>query len=223
MTTNQFNDQASSLGFQVLFLFLMVVTVVFISLGKEVGGGGGGGFYHTVVIQKLVHFNCLLFMPTLSCDQLINNETISSSWNMEAPYLISWKLTKGVLALLPKRLFFPSTIMKAWHRLWARWGKNTHKGQFTGVQEMVHILPIMSTLLIMPTVTATQKHAWAISTLFHLQCRTGTQFWPGLRPSHLMRRRYFILTHPAKYKRTQTIIHVFITVKSESEAIGSLI
>ena len=42
MTTNQFNDQASSLGFQVLFLFLMVVTVVFISLGKEVGGGGGG-------------------------------------------------------------------------------------------------------------------------------------------------------------------------------------
>ena len=41
MTTNQFNDQASSLGFQVLFLFLMVVTVVFISLGKEVGGGGG--------------------------------------------------------------------------------------------------------------------------------------------------------------------------------------
>ena len=162
-------------------------------------------------------------MPTLSCDQLINNETISSSLNMEAPYLISWKLTKGVLALLPKRLFFRSTIMKAWHRLWARWGKNTHKGQFIGVQEMVHILPIMSTLLIMPTVTATQKHAWAISTLFHLQCRTGTQFWPGLRPSHLMRRRYFILTHPAKYKRTQTIIHVFITVKSESEAIGSLI
>ena len=33
----------------------------------------------------------------------------------------------------------------------------------------------------------------------------------------------FILTHPAKYKRTQTIIHVFITVKSESEAIESLI
>ena len=42
MTTNQFNDQASSLGFQVLFLFLMVVTVVFISLGKEVGGGVEG-------------------------------------------------------------------------------------------------------------------------------------------------------------------------------------
>ena len=44
MTTNQFNDQASSLGFQVLFLFLMVVTVVFISLGKEVGGGVVEGF-----------------------------------------------------------------------------------------------------------------------------------------------------------------------------------
>ena len=71
-----------------------VVTVVFISLGMEVGWGGGG--YHTAVIPKLVYFNCLLFTPTLSCDQLINNETISSSWNMEAPYLISWRLTKGV-------------------------------------------------------------------------------------------------------------------------------
>ena len=64
-------------------------------------GGGGrvgkGGFYHAVVIQKIVHFNCLLLMPKLSCDQLINNETISSSRNMEAPYLISCRqLTKGV-------------------------------------------------------------------------------------------------------------------------------
>ena len=82
------------------------------------------------------------------------------------------------IALLPKRLFFRSTIMKAWHRLWARWRKNTQDGQFTGVQEMVHILPIMFTLLIMPTVTATKKHAWAISTLFHLQCRTRTQSRP---------------------------------------------
>ena len=91
MTTHHFDDQASSFGFQVLFLFLRVVTVVFISHGKEVGGGRGekGGFYHTVVIQKLVHFHCLLLMPTLSCDQLINSETISSSWNMEVPYLIS--------------------------------------------------------------------------------------------------------------------------------------
>ena len=54
MTSHQFNDQASSLEFQVLFLFLRVVTVVFISLGKEGGRGGGKEvFYHTVVIQKL--------------------------------------------------------------------------------------------------------------------------------------------------------------------------
>ena len=91
MTTHHFDDQASSFGFQLLLLFLSVVTVVFIFLGKEVGGGRGekGGFYHTVVIQKLVHFHCLLLMPTLSCDQLINSETISSPWNMEVPYLIS--------------------------------------------------------------------------------------------------------------------------------------
>ena len=33
---------------------------------------------------------------------------------------------------------------------------------------MVHILAMMSLLKIMPTVTATQKHAWAITILFHL-------------------------------------------------------
>ena len=83
---------------------------------------------------------------------------------------------------------------------------------------MVHILALVSTLM---TVTATQEHVWAIATLFHLQCRTRTQSWPGLlSTSHLMRWRYSILTHPAKYKITQTII--FITVKSESEAMGSL-
>ena len=85
---------------------------------------------------------------------------------------------------------------------------------------MVHVLALMSSLEIMPTVTATQEHVWAITTPFHLQCRTGTQSWPGLRTSHLMRWRYSILTHPAKCKITQTII--FITVKSESEAMGSL-
>ena len=76
---------------------------MFISKGSDsgvyfpwYGGGLRGGGYHTAVIPKLVYFNCLLFTPTLSCDQLINNETISSSWNMEAPYLISWRLTKGV-------------------------------------------------------------------------------------------------------------------------------
>ena len=86
---------------------------------------------------------------------------------------------------------------------------------------MVQVLPLVSTLMIMQTVTATQEHVWAIATLFHLQCRTSTQSWPGLSTSHLMRWRYSILTHPAKCKITQTII--FITVKSEGEAMGSLI
>ena len=56
MTTHEFNNQASSLGFQVLFLCLRVVTVIFIFGGKEVGEGGGGrGFYHTVGVQNKVH------------------------------------------------------------------------------------------------------------------------------------------------------------------------
>ena len=115
-----------------------------------------------------------------------------------------------VMALLPKRLFFRSIIMKAWHRLWARWGKHPHNGQFTGIHIMVHVLAGMSSLLSMPTVTTTQEHVWALTTLFHLQCRTGTQSWPELSTSHLMRWRYFILTHPPKCKITQTIL--FITV-----------
>ena len=125
-------------------------------------------------------------------------------------------------ALLPKRLFFRSTIMKAWHRLWARWRKDTQERQFTGIHLMVQCLALMSTLLIMPTVTTTQEHVWAFSTLFHLQCGTSAQSWPAwLGTSHLMRWRYFIFNHPAKCKITQTII--FITVKSEGEAMGSLI
>ena len=98
MTTHQIHNEASSLGFQVLFLCLRVVTVVFIFLGKEVGGKRG--FYHTVVVQNKVHLLQLVHFiacySTLSCDQLINNEAISSSWSMEAPCLISQQLTKGV-------------------------------------------------------------------------------------------------------------------------------
>ena len=75
MTTHQFNDQASSLGFQVLFLFLRVVTVVFISLGKEAGRGGGGGgkegFYHTVVIQKLDQSILIVFYSCQRCPVII--------------------------------------------------------------------------------------------------------------------------------------------------------
>ena len=41
MTTHRFNNQASSLGFQVLFLCLRVVIVDFIFLGMEVGGKEG--------------------------------------------------------------------------------------------------------------------------------------------------------------------------------------
>ena len=44
------------------------------------------------------------------------------------------------IALLPKRLFFRSTIMKAWHHLWARWRINTQERQFTRVQDMVFIV-----------------------------------------------------------------------------------
>ena len=47
-------------------------------------------------------------------------------------------------ALLLKRLFFRSTIMKAWHRLWARWRKESQIGQFTGIHNLVHILELMS-------------------------------------------------------------------------------
>ena len=123
-------------------------------------------------------------------------------------------------ALLPKRLFFRSTIMKAWHRLWARSRKDTHERQFSGIHLLVQCLALMSSLMIMPIVTTTQQHFWAITTLFQLQQRTRTQSWPRLLTSHLMRWRYSILTHPAKCKITQTII--FINVKSESEAMGSL-
>ena len=64
-----------------------------------------------------------------------------------------------------------------------------------------------STLLIMPTVTETQSHALAMPTLLLLQCRTGSQSWPGLSTSHLMRWRYFILTLLNKYKKNHFIIY----------------
>ena len=86
-----------------------------------------------------------------------------------------------------------------------RWGGQT--GQFTGCHGLVHILVGTSTLLIMPTVTATHSHALAGTTLLLLQCRTGTQSWPGLPASHLMRWRYFILTLLNKYKKNHFIIY----------------
>ena len=70
---------------------------------------------------------------------------------------------------------------------------------------MVQCLVLTSTLLIMPTVTASQSHALACTTLFLLQCRTRKQSWPGLTASHLMRWRYFILTLLNKYKKNHFI------------------
>ena len=70
---------------------------------------------------------------------------------------------------------------------------------------MVHGLVWTSTLLIMPTVTASHTHALAGTTLLLLQCRTRTQSWPGLSTSHLMRWRYFILTLLNKYKKNHFI------------------
>ena len=72
---------------------------------------------------------------------------------------------------------------------------------------MVHTLVMTSTLLIMPTVTATHKHTLACPTLLLLQCRTRTQSWPGLFSSHLMRWRYFILNLLNKYKKNHFIIY----------------
>ena len=72
---------------------------------------------------------------------------------------------------------------------------------------MVHCLVQASTLLIMPTVTATHTHTLAGTTLLLLQCRTSTQSWPGLFGSHLMRLRYFILTLLNKYKKNHFIIY----------------
>ena len=72
---------------------------------------------------------------------------------------------------------------------------------------MVQGLVMSSTLLIMPTVTATHSHTLAGTTLLLLQCGNGAQSWPGLCTSHLMRWRYFILTLLNKYKKNHFIIY----------------
>ena len=72
---------------------------------------------------------------------------------------------------------------------------------------MVQCLVMTSSLLIISTVTAAHAHALAGTTLLLLQCRTGTQSWPGLTASHLMRWRYFILTLLNKYKKNHFIIY----------------
>ena len=118
------------------------------------------------------------------------------------------------MASLARRLFFQLAIKKNWIPLWVRWGGQA--GQLAGGQSMVQRLVLTgggglqektSTLLIMPTVTASQSHALAGTTLLLLQCRTRTQSWPGLSTSHLMRWRYFILTLLNKYKKNHFIIY----------------
>ena len=98
------------------------------------------------------------------------------------------------------RLSFLSTIMKAWHRFWARWSQTTQERQLKGLQIMVQSLVRTSSFLLI----ANQKHPWAGTTLLHLQW-TRPISWRGLDwNSNLMRWRYFIWTHPAKCKITRT-------------------
>ena len=108
-------------------------------------------------------------------------------------------------ASLARRLFSQSAIKKNWIPLWVRWGGQT--GQFTGGHGMVQCLVGTSSLIIMPTVAAPHEQALACTTMLLLQCRTGTQSWPGLGTSHLMRWRYFILTLLNKYKKNHFIIY----------------
>ena len=100
------------------------------------------------------------------------------------------------LAKPTTHLSFLSTIVKGWHRLWAGWSQNSKHWQFTGIQIMVQRLVTTSSLT---PKSASQQQAWARLTLFHLQWRTAPQSWRGVeRTFHLIRWRYFILTHPAK-------------------------
>ena len=100
----------------------------------------------------------------------------------------------------PMRLSFLSTIMKGWHRFWARWSQDTQDGQLKGLDIMVQSLVRTSSFLL----TSTHKHPWACTTLLHLQW-TRTISWRGVDGiSHLMRWRYFIWTHPANCKTTGT-------------------
>ena len=105
----------------------------------------------------------------------------------------------------PTHLSFLSTILKGWHRFWARWSKKRQQWQLTGIHIMVQSLVTTSSFILMPAVSASHKQAWACTTLFQLQWMTCIQSWRGLdNISHQMRWRYFILTHPTKCKITRT-------------------
>ena len=111
------------------------------------------------------------------------------------------------MALLPKRLFFPSTVVKGWHHLWARWSKEAQERQFKGKDIMVQRLVRISSFMLKKAEKDPQKQSWALTTLFQIQWATrAAQSWPRkiVFTSHLMRWRYFILTHPPKCKITRT-------------------
>ena len=110
------------------------------------------------------------------------------------------------MAKPPTRLSFLSTILKSWHRFWARWSHNIQELQLTGIHITVQSLVMTSSFILMPTISSTQKQSWARTTLFQIQWRTrAAQSWRELkRISHLMRWRCFILTHPAECKITRT-------------------
>ena len=108
--------------------------------------------------------------------------------------------------LLPKRLFFPSIIVKGWHHLWARWSQQRQERQLRGIYITVQTLVRTSSFMLKQRENTSQKQAWAATTLFQLQWRIrAAQSWSGnIVTSHLMRWRYFILTHPPKCKITRT-------------------
>ena len=111
------------------------------------------------------------------------------------------------MALLSKRLFFPSKIVKGWHHLWARWSKEAQERQLKGKDIMVQRLVRISSFMLKKAEKAPQKQSWARTTLFQVQWATrAAQSWPGniVVSSHLMRWRYFILTHPLECKITRT-------------------
>ena len=109
------------------------------------------------------------------------------------------------MAKPPTRLSFRSTILKDWHRFWARWSQKRQKMQFLGIHVVVQCLVMTSSFILMPALWAPHKQAWARTTLFQLPWKTGALSWRGLDGlSHLMRWSYFILTHPTKCKITRT-------------------
>ena len=83
--------------------------------------------------------------------------------------------------------------------------KRIQKRPSTGVQLMVQCLVRTFSFFLTPRMASCHTQSLAITTLFQLQWWPSWQTWAGIKgSSHLMRWRYFILTHPAKCKITRT-------------------